>query len=117
MSEHLSSLVPSSMTLEEFLTIFGAHLAKQEATLSGIFDGAARDTRGKSREEKDQYLQLVMEAPEIKQALMSVDGIGITQQAFECCLMKYGNRLPLVKLMEAGQARQELLHTRYLSSP
>lgn len=117
MSEHLSSLVPSDMTLEAFSSLFEAHLAKQEATLRAIFDEAAKDTKGKSGEEKDQYFQLVMEGPEKKQALMNIDGLGISQETFECCLMKYGNRVPLVRLMEASQMRQMELHKQYLSSP
>jgi len=118
MSEQMSAQVPASMSVDAFVRIFDLHLSKVEAALAGIFDEAAKDTKGRSTEEKAAYMQYLMSRADKAEALKaaSTEGLGVTAELFQACLMKFGGRAQIVRAMEASHRRQEALQVRYLGA-
>ena len=113
----MSASVPASMTAEAFAPIFNAHLRKVEAALAGIFAEAARDTPGRSAEEKEAYMQYLVARPDNAEAMQRAasEGLGVSQELFQACLMKFGGRKQIVVAMEESHKRQEALHARFLN--
>ena len=104
---HMEQHVPDDMTADKFLGLMKKHMN----LLEKHFEEAIKDTREQTPnatyDERVSYLDYVMSQrmQDIHTSALSV--IGLSDNEFNGCMVKYGNDRRIIELVMQSQARQE----------
>jgi hypothetical protein len=116
MFEAMSKLAPADMTADKFTRVFQEHSEFIEKKLGELFKRAAAETVGRSREEKDSYMQMLFQRSIDSIQSTGMAKLALTEDQFKGCMIKFGQDPRINAIMLASNERQESFRDTFYQS-
>jgi hypothetical protein len=116
MFEAMAKMAPPDMTADKFVALFRIHSDFVEAKLGELFGRAAKETVGRSPEEKDSYMQMLFSRHIDQLQAAAQAKTGVSDEAFKGSMIKFGQDARVMQIMNASHERQDKMRVSFYES-
>ncbi len=106
---NMETHVPDGMTADKFLVLMKKHMGILEKYYEEAINDTREQTPNATYEERVQYLEYVMQQRLERIHTSALSTIGLNDNEFNGCMVKYGTDRRMLELVMQSQANQEKL--------